>query len=132
MTGSVVVAAPAAPGTVPDGDTVPGVPLKLGKGAGTTLDATWTASCSGGANDYGLYEGSLPISGTYTHVLLDCNLGNVTSKNFTPNPGDKYYLVVPQTGANEGSYGSDRIGGVAHAIPAASTPCGPQTVAPCP
>jgi len=132
MVGSVTVAAAAAPGAVPDGDTVPGIPIKLGKGGAGTINVTWTASCSGGANNYALYEGTIPILGAYTHASLNCNLGNVTTASFAPGAGNTYYLVVPQTASAEGAYGSDRIGGAAHAIPAAGTPCHPQSVAPCP
>lgn len=110
MTGSVTVQAPAAPGTVPDGALVAGVPLRIGKGASDTLALTWGASCSGGASGYGIYEGTLPIAGAYDHVAKDCAAGNVTTATIAPGGASHYYLVVAQTATAEGSYGRNRAG----------------------
>src|SRR6185436_15073823 len=92
------------PGSVPDGGDVPGLPLRMGKGALGTLDLTWSPSCSAAATGYAIYQGTLPIAGTYNHVPLDCGLGSVTSANITPAAGNRYYLVAPETATSEGSY----------------------------
>lgn len=113
MLGTVNVAAPASAGTVPDGQTVPGTPLRLVKSGATDLALTWGASCSAGANNYAVYEGTLPMPAVtpYSHAGLNCSLGNVTSATITPTgAGSHYYLIVPRTTTNTGSYGRDSAG----------------------
>lgn len=130
MTGNVNVAAPASPGTVPDGSDVPGVPLRLAKGAGSSLLLTWGVSCSASVTGYGIYEGSIPIAGAYDHEGKECALGNVTNANIAPGAGDRYYLVVAQTATAEGSYGRNSTGSD---IPQGTGACrATQTAAPCP
>lgn len=103
MTGVVNVL--AAPGTVPDGATVPGTELKVTKLLGGNIQITWGASCSASANNHAVYEGTLPIAGVYNHTSRNCSLGNVLSASLAPSAGNRYYLIVPETAANEGSYG---------------------------
>jgi len=71
---------------------------------------SWAPSCSSGAEDYGIYEGTL---GTwYSHQRLYCNDidGLTYSEDFPPTPGgDRYYLVVPHNHADEGAYGLDHL-----------------------
>jgi Protein of unknown function (DUF4038)/Concanavalin A-like lectin/glucanases superfamily/Putative collagen-binding domain of a collagenase/Bacterial Ig domain len=123
----------AGPGAVPDGGSVVGIPLAVGKGAAAgTLDLTWGASCSGTASNYEVYEGTLPIAGTYNHIPLNCNLGNVTATNITPAAGPTYYLIVAETAASEGSYGTGLIGGGASNIPQGEGACYPQQLSACP
>jgi hypothetical protein len=71
------------------------------------LVITWSASCSQGADDYGIYEGTLGV--WYSHTANDClDDGPPLTEQITPMaPGDRYFLVVPYSGCRgEGSYGS--------------------------
>ncbi len=95
------VALLARPGRIPptlevSNPTPPGGRLRL--------RLSWSASCSAGAEDYGLYEGT--IGQWYSHTALDCSdpEGDLT-EDITPSAGDRYYLVVPFNGSDEGSYG---------------------------
>lgn len=77
----------ANPGRVP-------LTIRLGKAAPPDIIIDWTASCSEGAEDYGIYQGVQ--SSWYTHTLLDCNdAGANTIEQVTPAVGSSYYLVVP-------------------------------------
>jgi hypothetical protein len=67
------------------------------------------ASCASGGTSYGLYEGTIASlqTGMYDHAKKTCIEscpGNIT---FGPASGDRYYLVVPHNGSEEGSYGLD-------------------------
>ena len=128
MTGTVVVNAPG-PGVIPNGSSVPGTPLRLAKAAGGNVNLTWSASCSTAASNYGVYEGSLSIAGTYSHHPVSCNLGNVTATSLAPSAGNRYYLVVPQTASQEGSYGRRGSG---TERPQGTPACKPQLLSPCP
>ena len=122
----------SGPGAVPDGGVVPGPPLTVGKGLGGTLDLAWSASCSGLANSYAVYEGTLPIVGAYNHTPLKCDLGDVTTANIAPAAGNTYYLVVPETAFSEGSQGRGLIAGDAQETPQGAGACHPQRLSFCP
>lgn len=70
------------------------------------LTLSWAASCSNGALDYGIFEGSL---GDWTsHGAIDCSDGGSDLREeIQPGLGDTYYLVVPLRTGDEGSYGTD-------------------------
>ncbi|HEX6852223.1 MAG TPA: hypothetical protein VF139_12550 [Candidatus Polarisedimenticolaceae bacterium] len=69
-----------------------------------SLDLAWSASCSEGGTDYGIYEGAL--GSWYSHVAIGCtDAGGDLAETVPPAPGNRYYLVVPRNGAAEGSYG---------------------------
>ncbi len=117
MTGTITVnSPPASPGTVPD----TGTPFKIKKNGtvSTNLDLTWGASCGAATTNYEIYQGTLPIGGTYSHTMLNCSLGNVTAATVTPGAGSTYYLLVPRSASQEGSYGKNSAGAQ---IPAATT-----------
>jgi plastocyanin len=128
MLAQINVAAPSA-GTVPDGQTVPGTPLKITKFGAADLRLTWGASCSTGVTGYASYEGNLPAVGTmtgYNHQAFSCILGNVTTDNLTPTgAGSHYYLIVPLTATSEGSYGKDSLG---NQIPVGTFECHPRAL----
>jgi hypothetical protein len=109
-----------------------GSALTLDKGPSATLNLTWTASCTGAADHYEIYEGTLPLAGTYNHVPLNCNLGNVTTANVTPASGNTYYLIVAESGASEGSYGTSLVAGSTQEIPQGAGACYPQQLFSCP
>ncbi len=71
-----------------------------------SVSLTWDASCSGNDTDYAVYEGKL---GNFTsHRPVVCSTGgNTESSPFIPEPGDRYFLVVPRHATHEGSYGTD-------------------------
>ena len=95
-------------GAVPDGSGLD-VPLTLDRSATTgELDLSWGNSCSLTDTDYVVYEGSI---GDWTsHVPVadpSCTTNGATSATITPEPGDRYYLVVPLSDTGfEGGYGS--------------------------
>jgi hypothetical protein len=93
----------ANPGTIPP-------TLTVAKAVTFPLDLTlsWSGSCSVGAEDYGVYKGTLPSF--YTHGSLVCTTGGATTVTITPSAGDTYYLVVPNHPNDEGSYGLDSGG----------------------
>lgn len=93
------------------------------------LRLSWSASCSAGAEDYGIYEGL--IGSWYSHVPIDCSdNGNDLIEVITPSAGDRYYLVVPQN-ANDGrSHGTDSSGSERPTVFAACTAT--QVLNPCP
>ena len=92
-----------APGRIPANITVD-------KAGGGNLQIKWSASCSQGAADYGIYEGT--IGSWYSHTSLDCLDGGTPFEEvISPGGGSRYYLVVPHNGCRgEGSYGSCNSG----------------------
>ena len=110
----------------------PGTPLTLGKGPGGTLDLSWSPSCTGTPTNYAVYEGTLPLAGSYTHAPLNCSLGNTTTPNIIPGAGSRYYLLVAETAWNDGLSGMSKIGGVGYLIPATAGVCHLQLVSSCP
>jgi len=73
------------------------------------IEISWTASCSAGAEDYGIYEGQL---GNWTsHAQIDCSDdGGDFSEQITPGTGNHYYLVAAHNPNDEGSCGRDSNG----------------------
>ncbi len=95
-------------------------------GLGVTMSWTGTASCLVSDTDHAIYEGTL---GNFTsHVPVTCTTAPGHSWNFTPQAGNRYFLLVPINATREGSYGAG-VGGAERPISAAA--CAPQLVA-CP
>jgi hypothetical protein len=66
----------------------------------------WPGSCAAGAQDYGIYEGT--IGTWYSHTAILCNdTPPLLQEQIAPGSGNRYYLVVPLNDCNrsEGSYG---------------------------
>ncbi|HKQ60759.1 MAG TPA: hypothetical protein VJS92_05690 [Candidatus Polarisedimenticolaceae bacterium] len=101
--------------------------LRLGKSAVTpgSLVLSWAASCSNGAVDYAIYEGTLAAFGS--HVKLDCmDDGADLREEIVPGAGNRYYLLVPLSATDEGSYGG-------RPVPAAPDRClASQALGTCP
>ena len=116
-------ATPAPAGWVPDGGSVPGVPLTVNLESGGDLTLSWSASCATGDNDYAIYEGTIGVY--YSHVSKFCSTGGATTKTFTPVSGSSYYLVVPRNALREGSYGIRSDGSER---PQGTSPCLPQEI----
>ena len=99
------------PGAVPNGAAArPGAPLRVRKApAPPDLRLDWSASCSPDAVDYTIYEGR--IGAWYSHDEILCGTpGGARTAVLTPGAGGRYYLVVPVTASDEGSYGVDSTG----------------------
>lgn len=94
-------AAGSGAGTVPDGKTVLGAQLLVTK-SGANITLNWAAACGGGS-DYATYEGDMGVENSF--VQKACSSGGATTITFTPAAGNRSYVVVPQLGSNEGSYG---------------------------
>jgi hypothetical protein len=91
------LADPGAVGTI----TLSKLPLAPG-----VIQLEWTPSCSAGAEDYGIYEGT--IGNWASHVPIDCfDDGRDNMEAVTPSGTMNYYLVVPRNADYEGSYGQD-------------------------
>ena len=91
----------ADPGRVPTNMLVTRVAID-----GSVINLAWSASCSTGAEDYGIYEGAL--GSWYSHTQIDCadSLHDLTEDVGTTS-GNRYYLVVGKNSNDEGSYGLD-------------------------
>jgi hypothetical protein len=99
--------------------------LRLGK-HGSVLSMSWGASCASGDDDYAIYQGQLQNIGT--HVPATCSTAGLKTHSLPMPPGNTYYLVVPNTGRVEGSYGTTSAGQErAQGSPA----CLPRLVGPC-
>ena len=113
-------------GRVPDGFALPGDELIIGKAGGDQITLSWGDSCLDSDNDYAVYEGCL--GDHYTHTTFICTTGGDTTATFNPFPTSTYYIVVPNNGLNEGSYGTRSNGqprpvGVAICLPSAAGAC---------
>lgn len=98
------------PGSVPDGDAIPGTPLTVAKSLSTpgSLDLAWGAACGPSAADYAVYEGSL--GSWYSHTAILCSTTGSRAATVAPATGSRYYLVVPLDDQSEGSYGTASSG----------------------
>ncbi len=95
---------PAGPGSLPFNS------LRLGKSAlPEHVVLSWSPGCARDVEDYGIYEGVL---GTwYSHTSVTCvDSGTDLTEDILAGVGNRYYLVVPHSAAEEGSYGSDSAG----------------------
>lgn len=93
----------AAVALLPSPGTVPLMDVGLSQARGR-IRVSWEASCSAGAEDYAIYEGT--IGSWYSHAALDCSDdGADRQEDIVPSAGDRYYLVVPLNANDEGSYG---------------------------
>jgi hypothetical protein len=114
-------------GLVPDQPGWPGPPLRVLPAGPDELLLEWEPSCVPEDLDYEIYEGAL---GDYTsHVARTCSTGGMTSWTFLPEPGSRYFLVVPGNFEMEGSYGRDSLD---EERPQGSAVCLTQWVGSCP
>jgi len=122
--------ASTVPGAVPDGEFVRGTALKITKNGPvpTTLTLTWGRSCGPGAADYSVHVGT--VGTWYSHRRALCTTANATSASVSVPTGNHYYLIVPLSGTQEGSYGCDSQG---HERPVSTVTClATQNTAACP
>lgn len=117
-----------------------GTTLRVDKSTTTPGDLTlsWAPSCSVGAEDYGIYEGTIASlqAGLYDHTRIDCvDDGANLTEEVTPPAASAYYLLVSHNDKEEGSYGTDfdSPASVATERPVGTTVCqSPQNLSPCP
>lgn len=118
---------------------VVGATLFVNKTASPQLDLSdvilsWSASCSEGTSNYGIYEGT--IGTWYSHTFVDCDDAiPLLTEQITPAAGSHYYLVVPLNPQTEGSYGQRRDNPIPTFTerPIGAAQCiTVQTVTPCP
>lgn len=83
---------------------VPSPTLRAGKNATPgQVVLTWSASCSVDASEYSVHEGTLKV--WYAHSPRACSTAGMFSWTLTPASGNRYFLIVPLTDDDEGSYG---------------------------
>ena len=93
---------------MPAGGDPQGAPLLLSKTETEEIELDWAASCVATDQDYAVYEGLLGDFISHVPVVDPfCTTGGLLTATIAPNPGNRYYLVVPQGEVREGSYGSD-------------------------
>ena len=92
-----------------------------------TLELSWGESCSPAEEDFAVYAGE--IGGTFAaDDRITCTTFGRTFVELDLEPGDRFYLVVPQSADREGSYGTDgentqRLPSVAACLPQALGLC---------
>jgi len=121
------IACPPSAGAVPDGAEVPGGMLTISEAPSGALRLRWQASCSVCDADYSIYEGILGDFDSHGQSL--CSTNGLLQAQITPSSGSAYYIVVPNNGVREGSYGRDGDGGER---PPALNACLAQTFQSCP
>jgi hypothetical protein len=92
---------PVVGGSVPDGSG--DAPLRLVRLPNGSLRLFWSDSCAAGDFDYGVYSG--PLTDLAALAPLQCSTSGATFVTITPPAGDAFFLVVPNNGIIEGSYG---------------------------
>jgi hypothetical protein len=82
--------------------------LVLEKGPSALLRLGWGPSCSDGAVDYAIYEGTLTAlrQGEWDLTALECSAGADLAQYIPTGAGNLYYLVAPLSEVAEGSIGS--------------------------
>lgn len=83
--------------------------------SGTDVVASWSESCNIGElpQTYSVQVGDLDLlqsTGTFSHSAQDAACDLVSPAQFTPGPGNEYYLVVPNAAAREGGFGAGTDG----------------------
>jgi hypothetical protein len=102
-----------------------GASLRVNKGPSNRLVVTWASQCPSSGANAGIFEGQ--IGSWSSHTAVDCDdAGGDQSEQITPGSGNRYYLVVPFKGTDEGSYGRNSAG---VERPAGATTCAPMQAA---
>jgi hypothetical protein len=120
-----IALAVASAGAVPAADGG----LRLVKAlAGVELFFHWGASCSAEASDYAVYEGSLESlrEGVWDHRPSSCSTGGALETTLVADEGNRFFLVSPLAGTNEGRFGSTSDGSMR---PSSVAACAPRETA---
>jgi lysophospholipase L1-like esterase len=78
--------------------------LNLARAGAVDLMLTWGSSCRGSDTDFAVYEGL--IGDFASHEPVSCTSAGANQLTLTPQAGNRYYLVVPQSATREGDYGA--------------------------
>ena len=97
---------PVVGGSVSDGSG--DAPLNLRKLPNGSVRLFWSDSCAAGDFDFGIYSG--PLNDLAALAPLQCSTSGATFATIVPAAGDVFFLVVPNNGIIEGSYGRDDQG----------------------
>jgi hypothetical protein len=111
-------------------ETVPGGRnggLILTKNGGGSITLDWDGSCAASDTSYSVYEGMMGSYTTHIPVSGQCDVAG-TSATFNNGSLDAYYLVVPNDGTTEGSYGASSTG----ERPVSTSACRAQSLGNCP
>ena len=95
-----------------------------------SLTVQWGTPCNDATTpgqDFAVYQGAIGDFADYDS--LTCTTDHDTSYVIANTPANSFYLVVPSTSANEGSYGRNSAG---TERPAATLACKPQSIGACP
>jgi hypothetical protein len=86
-----------------------GTPLTVERLGNGNVRLLWSPSCRPADTDFGVYEGDLanPAGGL---TPVTCSTSGVTQWDFVPAFDHSFYVVVPNNGASEGSYGGTGAG----------------------
>lgn len=88
---------------------LPGTPLQVQRLGNGDVQLTWSPSCQSGDTDFGVYEGDLANPGA-SLTPVACSTGGTTQWDVAPSYDGSFYVVVPNNGASEGSYGDTGAG----------------------
>jgi len=83
--------------------------LRIAKGEFGKLLFSWHSWCPAPRADYAIYDGGLRYYSTLSPVLCS-TAGETTNVEINPPSGSRFYLVVPQQGEVEGSFGELSFG----------------------
>lgn len=101
--------------------------LILTKNGGGSVTLDWGGSCTAADTAHSVYEGMMGSYATHLPVSGQCDVSG-TSTTFNYASFDTYYLVVPNDGATEGSYGASSTG----ERPVSGSACRAQSLGNCP
>ena len=111
--------------------SVSGTFMIRGHGGGVnpgSVVLTWDPPCNDAqvpGQDYAVYRGTM---GSWTNLTnLTCTTGRQRQWLIESPPANSFWIVVPQTSANEGSYGRSSMG----ERPPAFSACKPQAIGAC-
>jgi glucose/arabinose dehydrogenase len=82
--------------------------LTVAKAPQGQLTLSWNPSCLTGDTDYAVYEGIVPEFATWSDEA--CSTAGRTTRTIAPDPRDTFYLVVPNDGIRQGSFGQTSAG----------------------
>jgi len=103
--------------------------LSIGKVAGMPqkLDLEWSGSCVPGDGDFAIYAGTLGAFGSPAAQV--CSTRGATTQVVSSGGAARYFLVVPNNGAREGSAGLG-VGGAERSL--GGSACLVQQISSCP
>lgn len=107
-----VPSATSGPVAVPDGEVIPGDPMRADRLSSTEVRVTWdVATCTG--TDTNLFHGDLTDVSTLSYNGQVCDLGTTGTADVTLPAGDVFFVVSSEdAGGTEGPHGFDGTGTV--------------------